>query len=175
MAGSMIEVRVDDTELKEILATLQKRMGDMTPFMKTVAQIGRTSVVRNFEKGGRPKWPALKPSTLKKKKGGRVLVTQGFAGGLMGSITGKAYSDRAEIGTNKIYGAVHQFGAKKGSFGKVTVARKAGSAGRSGGTLYSKPWQMNVPWGDIPARPFLVLQDEDIDEIRAEAINYLTE
>ena len=44
-------------------------------------------------------------------------------------------------GTNKVYAATHQFGAERGEFG----------ADRRG-----RP----IPWGDIPARPFLGVGDE---------------
>lgn len=49
--------------------------------------------------------------------------------------------DFAEIGSNAIQAAVMQFGAAKGAFG-------------SGGG-------QSVPWGDIPARPFLGFADDD--------------
>lgn len=168
MAGAVITIKTDDREVRGLLNKVQRRLSDMTPVMKVIGEIVRTSVVRNFEKGGRPKkWAPLSKTTLaRRKKGGGILRVQGFAGGLMGSITARAYPDKVVIGTNKIYAAVHQFGAKKGQFGRVPVARKIGSAGRSGATLYSRGWLMSVPWGDIPARPFLMVQDEDWGEIK---------
>ena len=51
-----------------------------------------------------------------------------------------------EIGTNAIQSAVMNFGAKKGAFGKT----KRGSS---------------IPWGDIPARPFLGLSALDRQNI----------
>lgn len=51
-----------------------------------------------------------------------------------------------EIGTNAIQSAVMNFGAKKGAFG----ATKRGAP---------------IPWGDIPARPFLGLSDLDRENI----------
>ncbi|THF60912.1 phage virion morphogenesis protein [Pseudothauera rhizosphaerae] len=47
-----------------------------------------------------------------------------------------------EIGTNRIYAGTHQFGAKQGEYG----ATRRGAP---------------IPWGDIPARPFLGLSAED--------------
>ncbi len=52
---------------------------------------------------------------------------------LRNSITAKAYDDRVEIGTNVRYAAIHQFGGKAGRGRKV----------------------------NIPARPFLMVQNED--------------
>jgi len=141
-----------------------------TPAMKVIGSIVRTSVIRNFEKGGRPKrWKKHSKTTQKRRgKGAPILRDQGFAGGLMGSIHTEAHRDRAIVGTDKIYGAVHQFGAKKGEFG--TVAVKIGEQVRQikGGKLvYVKPHTRNmvVPWGDIPARPYMVVQNEDMREM----------
>lgn len=47
-----------------------------------------------------------------------------------------------EIGSPMIYGGVHQLGARKGAFGST----KRGAP---------------IPWGDIPARPFLGLSTQD--------------
>ncbi len=47
-----------------------------------------------------------------------------------------------EIGTNDIRAGTHQFGARKGAYGKS----------KRGGP---------IPWGDIPARPFLGLSTAD--------------
>lgn len=53
------------------------------------------------------------------------------------------------VGSTMIYGAVQQFGAKKGAFGKA-------------------------PWGDIPARPFLGISDQDHRSIMDTISDYLT-
>jgi phage virion morphogenesis protein len=50
--------------------------------------------------------------------------------------------DYALVGTNIKYAAVQQFGAKAGAFG----------ATRRGG---------KIPWGDIPARPFMGISGDD--------------
>jgi phage virion morphogenesis protein len=188
MAGTQIEFDWDDSTVQSFFQRMRERMQDASPAMRVVASIMRTSVVRNFEKQGRPRWEPLSPVTLalrKRKKKGRkrkskgsarkpkILRVQGFAGGLLGSISGEATANSAMVGTNKIYAAVHQFGAKKGEFGTVTITRKIATSKRSGGSRIAKPYQMQVPWGDIPARPFLVLQDEDKEEIRKTLNNFI--
>ena len=62
--------------------------------------------------------------------------------------------DFVEIGTNKIYAAVMQFGAAKGAFGT--------DAGGS-----------SIPWGAIPARPFLGISDQDRTNIAATVDEWL--
>ena len=178
MAGAGIEYRVDDDQVRKILQQIQKRLGDLTPAMKKVGSTVRSSIVRNFEKGGRPvKWAKHSETTKKRRgTGAKILRQQGFAGGLMGSVKYKASRDRVVIGTNKEYGAVHQFGAKKGSFGRFVIdvgpyARRL----KGGKTVQVKKHQRNVklPWGDIPARPFIMVQDEDWKEIKTELNEYV--
>ena len=45
------------------------------------------------------------------------------------------------MGTNLVYATTHQFGALKGQFGFAAFDTRAGA--------------FEIPWGDIPARPFL--------------------
>ena len=173
MSGAAIEVKIDDTQVKKLLARIQKNLGDLTPVMKIIGSISRTSIIRNFEKSGRPaKWKKHSGQTEKRRgKGAKILMAQGFAGGLAASINYQAGKKSVKVGTNKIYGAVHQFGAKKGSFGTVTASIKAHL--RKGVKIKAHTRKMNLPWGDIPARPFLMVQDEDWTEIRAALNDYI--
>ena len=57
-----------------------------------------------------------------------------------------AKADSVTWGTNRKQAAVMQFGAQKGAFG----LSDNGSS---------------IPWGDIPARPFIGVGQEDIDTI----------
>jgi len=146
MGGVAVSIKVDDREVRKLLGGLLKRMGNSAPAMKILGAIARTSIVRNFEKGGRPtKWQALSPETLKTKKGTAILRGQGMAGGLMGSVNYKPFSDKVVISANKIYAAIHHFGGKAGRGRKVT----------------------------IPARPFMMVQDEDWVEMKAALGDYI--
>ena len=176
MSGVTINIRYDDKEVQAMFARIQRRLGDLTPATKVISQIVRTSVVRNFEVGGRPKWKPLSRVTLALRKGTKVLYRQGMAGGLLGSIHAKAYRDRAVIGTNKACAAVHQFGAKKGSFGQFTAniqahMRKTKSGKKAQVRAHTR--KVSLPWGDIPARPYLMVQAEDWVEIRAALGDYI--
>jgi len=140
MGGVAVSVKIDDKKVRALLTGVLKRMGNPAPAMKIIGAIVRTSIVRNFEKGGRPtKWQALSPETLKKKKGSAILREQGMAGGLMGSVNYKPYSNKVVISANKVYAAIHHFGGKAGRGRKVT----------------------------IPARPYMMVQYEDWREIEA--------
>ena len=61
-----------------------------------------------------------------------------------------------EIGTNKVQSAVMQFGAAKGAFG--TAANNT-----------------SIPWGNIPARPFLGISAEDRQTIAITIEEWLEE
>lgn len=155
MAGIEINVKINDAEVKTLLTRLSERVEDLTPVMQAIGQIVRTSVMKNFEEGGRPdKWQPLSLKTLfsgrkskfatkkgKFRKGieeklqGRMILIQ--TGHLKNSINVKATNRSVSIGTNKVYGAIHQLGGKAGRGKKV----------------------------NIPARPFLAVQTEDWTEI----------
>jgi phage virion morphogenesis protein len=184
MAGVSLNVTIKDERIKRLLGDIQRRMGDLTPAMKIIGQIVRTSFVRNFEKGGRPaKWAPLSPVTLARRKGRKILMDRGMGGGLAGSIHDRASKDEVTVGTNKIYAALHQFGAKKGSFGTIEAEIKAHM--RKITKIFGRPVKprkvavrahtkkMKLPWGDIPARPFIMVQPEDWDEIRESLSDYI--
>lgn len=138
MAGSAIQIIKNAPEFKTGLEKVANRFGSPKPALEIIGETVTASVQRNFEKGGRPDgWQALSEVTLAKKKGGSTLVGKGFGGGLLGSIHHAADENAVYIGTDKIYGAIHQFGGKAGRNKKV----------------------------EIPQREFLVIQDEDVAEI----------
>ncbi len=140
MAGSAIEITVDDSAIQAVLGKVVDRIGDPAPAFEVFGDIVVSSVQENFEQGGRPgKWAPLTESTLKKKNGrGSILVGNGGAAdGLLGSIHAEATPNAVYIGTNLVYAATHQFG-------------------RPGGGWHGS---------DIPARPFLMFQEEDELEI----------
>jgi len=171
-----ITVAIDDAEITAQLAALAGRTRDLTPAMKRIGQAVRTSVIRNFEAGGRPaKWA---PSQRVKKKGGKTLVKSHR---LVNSITARAYPNRAEVGTNVVYAAIQQLGGtvrhgartqtlafkKKGGF----LGRKA--AGKRRTAVRVAFARIGARDTTIPARPFLLVQDEDWAQIRDEIARYL--
>ena len=96
-------------------------------------QIGQTlvaSTIARFESGRGPDGAAWKPSRRALEEGGKTLVDKGL---LRNSITHRAGARGVDVGTNVLYGAIHQFG------------------GRAGRNRSAK----------IPARPYLGVDDED--------------
>lgn len=175
------EIRIDTSAVDALLGELAGRLSDARPVMQGIGEIILASVQRNFEVEGRPGWKRLRPATIKertrkKKWPGKILSRSGSYG-LLGSINYRAGSDSVSIGTNKIYAAVHQFGAKRGEFGTVTAHIKAHYRRRGRGKkrtpVKAHTRTMVTPWGDIPARPYLMVQDEDWEEIRGLLESYL--
>lgn len=128
-----IELKAD--EARKRLANLIEANRDLTPLMKNIAGFMHDRVEENFAQEGRPKWEPLSPVTVK-RRGSSSPILQ-VSGQLAASVTESHDDHSASVGTNKIYGRVMQEGAKKGEFAK------------------------NIPWGNIPARPFLMLTEDD--------------
>jgi len=148
MAGAFITV---DTKgfrgFEDYLRRIEQKAGNAQPAFEIAGQVLAASVRENFTSQGRPdKWPGLAPATLKKKKGDKILINRGMAGGLMGSIHYDAEPDKVRVGTDKVYGAIHQFGGKAGRGKKVTIQQ----------------------------REYLLVQDEDWAAIRDAFLRYLT-
>lgn len=93
------------------------------------------STVGRFERGRGPDDQPWTPSRRAARDGGQTLVDTAR---LRGSIAHRASADGVEVGTNVVYGAIHQFGSRDGG-------------GRPSG---------------IPPRPYLGLDDADRDAVR---------
>ena len=83
-----------------------------------------------------------------------------MTGQLKGSINARATEEGAEVGTNLVYAATHQFGAS----GRVIRAKNKPYLAFEyhGRTIRKKQVTVN-----IPARPFLGISDEDRQEIKS--------
>ena len=88
--------------------------------------------------------------------------------GALRNVFYKASKKDVTLTANAPYAAIQHFGAKKGQFGIITVQIKEHTRKlKSGKTSRVSPHKrrMAIPWGDIPARPFMLVQDEDWDDI----------
>lgn len=168
MAG--VTIIVKDEAVKALLSRMLAAGVEMAPFFKQVATLVQASVQKNFEVGGRPKWKPLAASTLRQKRSASLGPLK-RTGTLM-SVVAQSGDSFAKVGVQpaaKAYAAIHQFGdvinhpggtayfpKKGGEIVYVSNAKARPSMPRT------KPHQIT-----IPARPYLVLQDEDIRDIVA--------
>lgn len=183
MAGFAIRLDIQDAPAKAILVDLRQRTANTTPAMRIIGEIGRSSIVRNFEAGGRPTpWEKSKRAI---KEGGITLTKTRR---LAKSIVSKAAQTSVDIGTNVIYARIHNQGgvinspARERVLHFSQVKRGQMTHGRPGtGDLFAKRskarYAMKVNGQAyviiMPRREFMLLQPEDWIEIRAALIEYL--
>ena len=136
-------------------------LDDLTPVMNDIGEYMAEATRKRFAAGVGPDgvpWAPKSPATIEAARrdplrGNDPRPLHGL-GSLKGSIAHRAGPDHVEIGANRIYAGVMQFGADRGAFG----ATATGSA---------------IPWGDIPARPFLGIDDTDSDVIVAAVSDWI--
>lgn len=150
-----VTVKIDD---KEVLAALHRlaSIGGLTPALKNIGEAMVASTQERFEKEEAPDgtaWVPLNEDYASAKKGPGMLREAGFAGGLAGSIAYQLSGNSVIWGTNKVYGAVHQFGA-------TIRPRTADSLvfAIGGAVIHAKQVE-------IPARPYLGVSAADDREI----------
>ena len=139
MVNEPIEIKIDNKEVNRKLLDLAMRGENLRPLMKNIAGIFAYSTEENFKEEGRPKWQELAETTKKQRK------KRGTYPGLILQVTGQLASsvntyyddDSAVIGSNLDYAAIHQLGGQAGKGLKA----------------------------EIPARPYLQLTDDDLEEI----------
>ena len=167
MAGVRIHVTLDDAPVRDALDRLSRASTDLTPLMRDIGEhllnTTRERFVEQKAPDGTP-WAPLSETTKKRKRRnkGKILTERGF---LRGNLAYQAGRSEVQVGSPSIYAGTHQFGAKKGSF----------THGPAGSEYGSTTQRRRIPWGDIPARPFLGLSDDDEAEILALVDDFLTE
>ena len=147
MAGARFEFQ--DKAVRKRLKKFINRAGDMTPALKSFGEhmVNVTETRFKGEKApsGAP-WQPLKPATRRSKKKNKDKILTEY-GRLRRSIIYRAKDQKMAYGTNKKYGAIHQFGGK---------------AGRNRAA-------------DIPARPYLGINSDDQAEWYQILRDYLEE
>ena len=188
MANANFEIEVKGG-IQVLLNQIERRVNWLKPAMDLIGDIALSSIHANFQDEGRPRgWAKLSNTTINIRKKlnrwpGKILQRGGAAGGLVGAISARANDDEVRLAANKPYATTQHFGAKKGSFGTVAATVKAHT--RKISQAFGRPIEprdvkvkahtrkMTLPWGDIPARPFMMIQDEDWEEIKETLAEFL--
>lgn len=144
-----IEIKYDDRDVRKALERLRKAGADLEPAMREIAGHLADGVAESFARQESPdgkRWAPLTPATKKerRKKRYRAGPILERSGDLQSRIVADHDATTAVAGTNLVYARTHQFGARRGQF-------------RGG----KRP----IPWGDVPARPFLGVSDETRDVV----------
>lgn len=168
----MYTIEIYDRELRAALDRLIVAGSDPRAAFEEIGDFLVETTTRRFDSSTGPlgeRWPQNQPSTLtnylgcyqgtRAKRGGLTKKGADRAAGkkyliretksLSSTIAWQLVGDDALlVGSPMEYAAVQQFGAKRGAFGK---------------TRRGAP----IPWGDIPARPFLGISEDDKGAILA--------
>lgn len=156
-----IRVTIDDAEVRQALNDAIAAGRDLSPAMRGVAEALRGGVQQAFIDQQAPDgaaWAGLSEVTQEARRKRRTWPGDilRVTGRLSDSVTVDSGPDFAAAGTNLVYAGTHQFGAAKGQFGATARG-------------------VPIPWGDIPARPFLgVSADTEVeiaDVLRAHLID----
>lgn len=149
---------VDDRSVLEAFNRLLATGQDPRPQLDTIgddlANNIRLRIRESRSPDGSPFAP-LSPVTIARRRGGGkgakpLLDTGRFANG----ISHRVDANSVEVGTNAIQGPMLHFGAAKGAFGRTSRGAP-------------------IPWGNVPARPWLGVSVDDragMLEVFAEAI-----
>ena len=174
---------------------------DWSPVCNDIKIIIQNSIIENFLKegrygtekfgGGSLSWKKSKNDTGKTLKGKTADLFQSSLAGV--SVTSENGQILIQLGSNKIYAALHQFGgqiqikvrqqsAKIGRYKHKVIDKKTGLEKVSSRVGFVKSSRKNAKeisfqtGGHVinmPKRPFLVLQDADIEKIIQIMIDYI--
>lgn len=145
---AMYSIELKNEAVEVAINRLIAALADKTPVMQDIGEALLASTEERYDQGVAPDgtpWLPKSIHTVAAYESGndRIDYRPLFKTGTMRRTLFTATdADQAEIGSNAIQAAVMQFGASKGAFGTAS----------NGASL---------PFGDIPARPFLGISDQD--------------
>ena len=160
MAGITFTVEIDEAALAESLADMVDRMERPIGFYKGVGEyLTNVAIPRNFAAETSPDgtpWASLRPATFKRREKNGISSTKilDATSTMRSGINARPEADNVRVGSPAVQAAVMQFGAAQGAFGAFIGKDKLG-----------RDHFHHMPWGDIPARPFLGLSTDDEAEI----------
>lgn len=128
-----------------------------------LAEVVRDSTLERFRQGKDPEGRRWKTSIRAANEGGRTLIKSAQ---LRNSIHARSDASGFAVGTNVKHAATHQFGEPGRT---IRARRKKALRFRINGHWVSKK-QVRI---QIPARPFLGLSDEDMQEIKGTVEDFI--
>lgn len=173
MTGAILDITFDQNLAGKALEDLAKRLGDLTTPLNDIAEYLHQSTDDRFIKQVAPDgspWAPLAPSTLARKKGGRILREKGT---LQDTLRHSVSNNELAFGTDRSYGAIHQFGGKiEHAARSQQVYFRQGKDGSVGNRFVRRRQSNFSQWvtrgahsTDMPERPYLGLSSEDDKEV----------
>ena len=166
MAGAFTVIsRVNDREIVAALTRMSDKARRLSPAFKNIGEELLRSTRERFEQQVDPeghRWQRLKMSTRLRKRllglSSKTLIERGY---LRDSIRYQADSNGVRIGTNRIYGAIHQLGGRTSAHVIKPKNKKALSWPGARNPVKG----VHHPGSNIPARPFLGVSAQDKERI----------
>lgn len=153
----MYDIRLDG-DTREMLRRIRSFSEiDRRSINAALAEGVRESTLERFRQGRGPDGQRWKASKRAMQEGGRTLIQTAQ---LRNSIHARSDASGFTVGTNVKHAATHQFGEP----GRIIRARKKKALRFQIGDKWVMAKQVKVK---IPARPFLGLSDEDMQEMKA--------
>lgn len=167
-------------EISSAIGQLRRRLDTMQPVLEDIGQIYVEAAKYRIDTQTDPQghvWKHNSPTTQMYKKTG---MTQGYlrcsrgpaikganfrlvwTGDLKDNIQYRVAGNTVIVLSNVPYATTQQFGALKGKFRKIT--KKVGT---------DKFLRYNIPWGEIPKRPFLGTNKKTTEAVAAKLGEYL--
>jgi len=176
--GISMQVTIDDAEVQALVKAAAARCRGLKPVLKNFGEYMLLATEERFAREHDPDgraWAPLSARRLAEKKGPKILTERSR---LRKSMAYKVGATFVRIGTNVVYGAVHQLGfagtvvvrahRRKVKSRNVTSGRRKVSSGV--GFVKSHHRKMNMP-----ARPFLGVSTADTAELIAILRDYVLE
>lgn len=142
----------DFDDLARLFDRLDKHLSNLAPVFWDLGELLARTTKERFIAGKAPDgtpWAPKSPTTIEAYRRREGDAGSGFTRPLIGpseelskKIFYEVRADSVEIGSALVYAGVMQFGAAKGAFGSMANGSP-------------------IPWGNIPARPFLGLSPRD--------------
>jgi phage virion morphogenesis protein len=170
MAGVTFNARLDDQQVRRALIALAafgRDDGVLRAIGVGLARNTRERFDRGVDPEGQP-WAPLHPLYEPLKRGPGILRESAMRGGLQGSITSDVAGRTVVVGSNKIYAAVHQFGATIRPRNAPALVFRLATGQMIKTKRGSRPETQLVFTQSvtIPARPYLGLSSRDADTVR---------
>ena len=144
-----IDITLEDTQVVTAINRMIHAGTDLTPVLRDIGEHLLNTTRERFRDEEGPDGEAWMPlsETTKARKTRNIDKVLTEDGHLAGTLDYLVMGNELLIGSPRIYASTHQFGALKGQFGFAAFDTRAGA--------------FEIPWGDIPARPFLGISDDD--------------
>lgn len=178
------------TQLNRVFRTLKTQYDDLTPLLEMVSALIDRAITANFDErgrwdgnesditifsGGSQKWKALASSTKEKyqRLGWELEPTLNRTKGLMSTIEVRPQGKSSVvISANSPYAAIHQFGGTLKPTIQISLKMrkffwaKFYETGQENWKALALTKKKELkPVIQIPARPFITLTEEDLEEI----------